>query len=185
MKNSLLFIFLILLSGACTKQSLETAYHNQESKIDKYITSLISDTITYKGIDSTCVHRNGGSNRVSLERGEGEELQDGAVVSFRYAAYVFTGGKPSSSNLFSTNVEELAVAAGWNSNNLDLNVKTMDLGEEDLITGLHNGLVGVQGGEHCVILFSGKYGFGNKKVGTIPANSALLYEIWVESISND
>ena len=35
------------------------------------------------------------------------------------------------------------------------------------------------------LLFSGKYGFGNKPFGTIPANSALLYKIWVESISND
>ena len=182
MKNRIFCILLVFLFAACSKQSLETAYHNQETKIDKYITSLINST---EGVDSTCVYRNGGANRVVLERGEGEELQDGAVVSFRYAAYVFTGSKPSSSNLFSTNVEELAVSAGWSTDSIDLDIRTMDLGEDNLVRGLHDGLVGVQGGEHCIILFSGKYGFGNNKVGTIPANSALLYEIWVESISND
>ena len=182
MKNRLFHILLILLLGACTKQSLETTYQNQETKIEKYITDLIGKT---EGLDSTFVHRNGGSNRIILEEGEGEELQDGAVVSFRYAAYVFTGNKPSSSALFSTNIEEIATNAGWSVDNLDLSIRTMDLGTDRLIKGLHDGLIGVKGGEHCEILFSGKYAYGNKKVGTIPANSALLYEIWVESISND
>ena len=35
------------------------------------------------------------------------------------------------------------------------------------------------------ILFSGKFGFGNKMIGIIPANSALAYKIWVISISNE
>ena len=35
------------------------------------------------------------------------------------------------------------------------------------------------------IIFSGKYGFGKKTFGIIPANSALLYKIWVHSISNE
>ena len=54
-----------------------------------------------------------------------------------------------------------------------------------MVTGLRNGLVGVKGGEECYILFSGKYGFGNKQSGTIPANSALVYHVWVESLSNE
>ena len=59
------------------------------------------------------------------------------------------------------------------------------MAEARFIEGLKNGLRGVRGGEHCQILFSGKYGFGNEEFGIIPANSALLYEIWVEAISND
>jgi FKBP-type peptidyl-prolyl cis-trans isomerase len=47
------------------------------------------------------------------------------------------------------------------------------------------GLEGVKAGEECEIIFSGKYGFGNKAFGMIPAKSALLYKIWVVSISND
>ena len=44
---------------------------------------------------------------------------------------------------------------------------------------------GVKAGEECEIIFSGKYGFGNDSFGIIPANSALLYKIWVISISNE
>jgi FKBP-type peptidyl-prolyl cis-trans isomerase len=57
--------------------------------------------------------------------------------------------------------------------------------EYELIPGLKAGLTGVKGGEECQIFFSGKYGFGNESVGIVPANSALVYKIWVESISND
>ena len=34
-------------------------------------------------------------------------------------------------------------------------------------------------------LFSGKYAYGSHIQGTIPARSALVYHIWVNSISND
>ena len=47
-----------------------------------------------------------------------------------------------------------------------------------------NGLYGVKAGQECYILFNGKYGFGNKPVGTVSANAALLYHIWVQSIQN-
>jgi FKBP-type peptidyl-prolyl cis-trans isomerase len=61
----------------------------------------------------------------------------------------------------------------------------MALAESDLIQGLSDGLTGVKSGEHCQILFSGKYGYGKKPFGTIPANSAVLFEIWVEAVSNE
>lgn len=34
-------------------------------------------------------------------------------------------------------------------------------------------------------MFSGQYAFGDNEFGTIPANSALLYYIWVEAVSNE
>ena len=64
-------------------------------------------------------------------------------------------------------------------------VKTVRLSADDgLVTGLHNGLEGVRAGEICYILFSGQYGFGKRAVGIIPGNSAILYQIRVESVSN-
>ena len=64
-------------------------------------------------------------------------------------------------------------------------VLTINMKEYELVPGLRSGLIGVRSGEECQILFTGKYGFGNKAFGTIPANSPLVYRIWVESISND
>ena len=59
------------------------------------------------------------------------------------------------------------------------------MGSDTMVKGLRNGLVGVRAGEECEIIFSGKYGFGRKAFGIIPANSALLYKIWVHSISHE
>ena len=56
---------------------------------------------------------------------------------------------------------------------------------EELLEGLRKGLEGVRAGEECEIMFSGKYGYGNKTFGIIPATSALLYKIWVVGVSNE
>lgn len=166
-----------LVSG-CTKQSLENTYNNQESKIDTYINSLLA-----KDENLRVVH-NSGAHRVVLVEGEGDELTSRGSVAFYYAGYVFTNGL-SASNLFFTNDQATAESANWKVTGADFSVKVEDMADAELLKGLRNGLVGVKGGEECVIVFSGKYGFGKKAVGTIPANSALAYHVWVESVNND
>lgn len=85
--------------------------------------------------------------------------------------------------LFATNHYATAALSGWTLSEGDFAPMTVDLGSGDLVEGLQAGLPGVRAGEVCDILFSGKYGLGKKPLGTIPANSALLYRIWVVSIS--
>ena len=118
------------------------------------------------------------------KEGEGEELKSNGSVAFYYAGYVFSSGI-NSSNLFSTNHQETAASAGWTLTDEDDDILTINLESYELIPGLKSGLEGVKTGEECQILFSGKYGFGKKGVGIVPANSALVYKIWVESISNE
>ena len=57
------------------------------------------------------------------------------------------------------------------------------MAETDMLEGLRDGLVGVRAGEECEILFTAKYGYGNKTFGIIPVNSALLYKISVVAVS--
>jgi FKBP-type peptidyl-prolyl cis-trans isomerase 2 len=105
-------------------------------------------------------------------------------VSFYYAGYVFNGSV-SSSNLFITNHQATAEQAGWDLTDAGYELYEINLGEARLVQGLKDGLYGVKAGEECEIIFSGKYGFGNENFGIIPANSALLYKIWVAGVSND
>ena len=165
----------LLGTVSCTKSKLEVTYNNQESKIDSYISN--------KGDEYRSV-RNGGANRLVLKEGEGEELRQNGFVSFYYAGYTFNGSV-SSSNMFVTNHQATAEQAGWNLTDADYQIYEINLGEARLIPGLKDGLLGVKAGEECEILFSGKYGFGNEKFGIIPANSALLYKIWVVGVAND
>ena len=166
---------LMLSMCSCMKSKLEVTYNNQESKIDSYINSKGEE---YRSL------RNGGANRLVLKEGEGEELQKDGFVSFYYAGYTFNGSF-SQSNLFATNHQQTAEQANWNLTDPEYMIYEINLGDAKLIQGLKDGLVGVRAGEECEILFSGKYGFGNEEFGIIPANSALLYKIWVVGVAND
>ena len=175
MKQPALLFLIALLALSCTKESVRTAWSNQEASIDKFVKSQSGEAV-YRG----------GSVRVILQAGTGEEgLKKNGTVSFYYAGYVFGGRAPAASALFATNREETANTSGWTLSDGSYDILTVNLGEADLVTGLKNGLVGVKEGEECYVLFSSKYGFGDRTVGTIPALSPLIYHLWVESISNE
>ena len=168
------------MAVSCTKESVKTMYSTQEKWIESFINSQTSSN------EDAYVVSNKGSQRVVVATGEGEELSENGTISFYYAGYVLKSSSISSSNLFATNKEEIATAASWNTSSEDrFDILTLNLSEADLVEGLKNGLVGVKGGEECYILFSAKYGFGKKPLGTIPANAALAYHIWAESTSNE
>ncbi|MGM9735625.1 MAG: FKBP-type peptidyl-prolyl cis-trans isomerase [Candidatus Cryptobacteroides sp.] len=167
-----------LISASCTKQKLELTYSSQESYIDKYITAILDTAKT-----GSVAYR-AGSSRVTTVQGEGEELKENGTLSFYYAGYTFKGSL-SRDNLFCTNNADTAAESKWSLEDQDFDILTVNLAESGFVEGLRNGLVGVKAGEECQILFSGKYGFGKKPFGIIPANSALLYKIWVKGISNE
>lgn len=185
--TTLLLILTCLVASSCLKEKREATYNSQESKIDQYISNNMyvkrtegDETIT----DTLRVVYSGGASRLVTKEGTGEELKEGGTVSIYYAGYSFTNGK-SSSNLFATNREETATAAKWTLTDADFSLYTIDLRDAEIVEGLRQGLIGVKSGEECQILFSGKYGFGKKPLGTVPANSAILFEIWVEGVSNE
>lgn len=165
---------------ACNKESIQTLYASQESRIESFLDSQLSAN------PNAYVVSRDGTHRLVLADGSGDTLRADGNIAFRWAGYIMSGNNLSSSNLFGTNSLEIAEAAGWASGDADaFRIEILQLSEADLVPGLKKGLSGVRSGEESIILFSGKYGFGNKALGTIPANAALAYHIWVESISND
>ncbi len=99
-------------------------------------------------------------------------------------ATISGSGSASGLTLFATNHYLTAQLAGMTLTDPDYSIMSVKLSDKDLLDGLRYGLAGVRAGEVCDILFNAKYGFEDEELGTIPANSALLYRIWVESISN-
>jgi len=172
------YILALVLASACSRSSLQTTYNSQEEKIDSYIQSLLKKDETLR-----VVHSNG-SHRVVMIEGEGNELEKNGNIAFYYAAYVFSSGI-TSSNLIATNHQATAESAKLSVDDPNYELVTMSLKDAELFDGLKAGLVGVKAGEECIILFSGKYAAGKRGLGTIPANSALAYYIWVEGVSND
>ena len=164
---------------SCTKQQVQASYDKQETMIDNFVTAQLKTEGTY------AVY-NKGSVRLVTVKGEGaDSLAADGVVSYYYALYRLTSSPINSSNLISTNNAEIAGSSWSLSDESAFDIITAKLDEAGYIEGLRNGLAGVRDGQECYILFSGQYGFGDRIHGTIPANSGLVYHIWVSSISND
>ena len=162
--------FLLL---SCAKEEKELTVADQEAAIESYINQNFSQYY---------IVRRGGSNRIIVDTtvvGATDSLEYGDSLYFYYAGYTFTS---SPSSLFSTNNEYLATESGFSLSDQDFSIKKVHFTPGAMISGLENGLYGVKDGEHCVILFSAKYGFYDDYVYNIPKLSALAFEIWVEDV---
>lgn len=162
----------------CNKADLVIMYAKQQDNIDKYIESQ-------KAADSTLVVvRNNGVYRIQRVAGSAaDSLKAGQSVSLLYAAYKMTNASaPNASALFATNNEEIAKAARFNIDSTAFQILTLDF-PGDLVDGLKYGLEGVREGGEYEVIFSGKYGLGNKILGNVPASSALLYKFWIKSVN--
>ena len=187
MKNRIQLAFLLIVStlfASCLKTQLETTYNKQEDQIDKYIESKMVVQNEEGGTDTLRVVRNGGANRLVLKEGTGDPLTGDGHVALYYAGYTFSGNV-SASNLFGTNMLSAAEEAGWRAEDVQDELYEVSMSDAEFIEGLRKGLEGVRAGEECEIMFSAKYGFGNKSLGIIPAKTALLYRIWVIGVTND
>ena len=173
------------LASACNKQSVQSAYDKQETNIASFVAAQCkadeTATVTYKdGVIRVTLH-----DDLPREGLLADTLRMGGTVSFHYAGYTLTGASISASNMFATNHKATADAAGWRiSDTTAFHIQTLTL-DDRLLDGLQKGLEGVRNQDECYILFSGKYGYGSHVQGTIPARSALVYHVWVSSISND
>ena len=165
-----LALTLCSLAG-CAKEERELAYANQESAIEKYLQGKFPG-------DS--VIRNNGANRVIIDSASSANiLEYGDTLYLFYAGYVFNG---SPSALFATNVQSVAESAKFTLTDADFSPLVVQYNKGVFVEGLENGLFGVGEGEHSIILFSAKYGFGNDAIYNIPKLSALLYEVWIDRI---
>lgn len=169
-----------LIAVSCGNKQLETTYDKQESNIQAIAESL------GKSNPEAMIDYNNGSVRVTVDQGEGEALQEGGAVSFYYAGYYISGASLSANNLFATNYDTFASSARWSlSDSTAFKITTLNLAEDEIVSGLKNGLIGVKGGDECYVMFSGKHGFGKKKISNIPSRAALAYHLWIKSVSNN
>ena len=182
MKFKALYISLALgiLSVACQKEQETATFNAQEKRISTFVNTQLGTDTSFRAIYKD------GTTRLVVKKGSGDSLSTSGAISFYYAGYVFSSTTITASNLFSTNYKTLADDAIWAlPDTTAFNILTINMKNVNFLEGLKRALPGVQGGEECYILFSGKYGYRKRQVGTIPANSALAYHIWVESINNE
>ncbi len=165
----------VAVAASCNKEEREIAYADQETKIETFVNRNLSDSTAVR------VEYNGGAVRLVLTEGDDVDLNARGKVTFLYAGYNFTNGSIAQTAMFATNNPDLS----WNvSDSTVFQPVTVDMADNDLMKGLQKGLLGVRAGEECYILFSGKYGLGTNKLGTIPANAPLAFHLWIQNVEN-
>jgi len=186
MKRSTCIFAAVLLAAvwalSCSKQAVQTTYDKQTTNIEKFLEAQM------KADTNARLTLNDGAYRLVLHDtlpAHRDSLREGGRVSLHYACYTLTSSSVSKSNLIATNRESVAKSAGWTlSDTTQFKLDTLRL-DGSLLEGLRRGLLGVKAQDEGYILFNGKYGFGKKEHGMIPANAALVYQIWIEQIYND
>ena len=174
-------IYILLAAAAlllsCSKDR-DLMYSNQETRIESFVQKQLEADSTLR-----VVHK-GGATRVVMVEGEGPELTPRGKATVNFAGYNFASGNIGTSSLFATNSRDMA-SSGWTlSDESVFEALELDMTDKGLLQGLRDGMEGVREGEECYILFNGKYAFGKSKIGTIPANAALAFRIWVLSVEN-
>ena len=179
MRKMTVILLSLAFAGACTQQALQTTYDKQTTNIESFISAQM------KADETATLTRTGGAYRVTLNDTldpTRDSLGWNGKVTMDYALYVLTGASVSASNLVATSLESVAQAAGWDlSDKSQFQQVTVDM-QDDILEGLKMGLYGVQPQDEAYILFTGKYGYGSREQGTIPAKSGLVYHVWIESI---
>ncbi len=167
------------LAVSCGKDEAASAYSQQESNIESIVQSLTGNN------DDATVDYLDGSVRVTVVHGEGEALKEGGTVTMKYAGYRVIGSSLDADNLFVTNDKDFAESSNWTvTDSTVFKTDTFKLNDETFVKGLKTGMVGVKAGDECVILFSGKHGFGKHTTGVVPGKSALAYHLWISSVAN-
>lgn len=179
MKRFAIILLSLAALGACTQQALQTTYDKQTTNIESFISAQM------KADETATLTRTGGAYRLTLNDTldpTRDSLGWNGSVTLNYALYVLSGSSVSAQNLVATSLESVATAAGWKLSDTDqYHPVTLSM-QEDLLEGLKMGLYGVQPQDEAYILFTGKYGYGSREQGTIPAKSALVYHVWIDSI---
>ena len=151
---SLLLLFFL----SCQNDLMEERRFEQQRRIERFIEAN-TKTHTYSD----------GVYHMVIEPGYGYRIQPGDTVKFWYVAYTLD------SRVFDTNIYEIA-----REHELDtLTHHTLfmpieyEVGSGILIEGLNRGIPLCRGGEISTIVFNSDYGFGEDKIGPIPAWSPL------------
>ena len=157
------------LLPACNKEAVQLAYDKQENNIASFVDAQLkadtTATVTYKdGVVRVVLH-----DTLAREGLLADTLRTGGTVSFYYAGYTLSGASVSNGNLFATNHQKTADAAGWRlSDTTAFKIQTLTL-DKQLLDGLQRGLEGVRCWTACSAVWKA-FGTRTSAMSCFPAN---------------
>lgn len=122
-------------------------------------------------------------------RDEKPTVDWGSTITISYSAYIFTGSKPTTTNLYATNEEEkieelknlgLNTSYEWTTDPLEVTI-----GQSAILKGLEEALPECKEGDTVEIYMTFAKANGNNYVGMVPAKSAVVWIINILSVTNN
>ncbi|MDR2652507.1 MAG: FKBP-type peptidyl-prolyl cis-trans isomerase [Prevotellaceae bacterium] len=181
----LIFIVSVLTFASCSNE--ETVVNTEDRLLSTFYNNAISDTTgQINVVDSAIVD---GVIKLSLYLGDSNnKIEQGDSVNFYYIGAVLNSTNVSNyintSNVFTTNIDSIAVKCGL-AGMIGNGVEKSIAGRNHYIKGLDIGLTMMNEYENALILFPSQLAYGDMSVGTVPANSPLIFQIIITKIKKN
>jgi len=160
--------FCVVIICSCEKSEDEDVFSRQEEDINTYVQGVLHENFQV-------YHKEGsGVWRVVEKPGSGDDVVvRGSKIKIDYFLYLFDSR--------SERGEGVLIYADES----DPDDEWLTVGGGELITGLDIGVVGAKLNETCQIVFSGRYGYGDKQVGLVPKMQPLSIRVTIKELKND
>lgn len=183
---------------SCSNEN-DAALTSQQTSISRYLTSshqprLIAEADIANSLDNEpqfyvqwgldiyryiATYYDEGRNQKSV-------VEHDSTIEMTYSAYVFSGSKPSISNLYATNdpvnIETLKAAGLNTSYEWSEEPMVVHFGREEIIPALETALTGCVEGDKVEIYLTYDVAYGKHYVGLVPPKSAVVWIIDINSV---
>ena len=166
MKLAAVVILSVVFLAACGK--LDFNVDGQRTRIESYLNGREYDYTYQDGVYKYTYYTEGG--RSGIVRGDS--------VYIYFSGYVFANGPGA---LFTTNIEEDAVAADMEATAMDFSPQGIKIGGE-VIPGIDLGLPGSVEGDSLMLFITNDLAYGDRPMGTLPRGATVAFKIVVDKV---
>lgn len=178
----------------------DTVLNNQQTAISRYLTGshqpkLIAESeLSGSMTENPAFYTQWGLDiyrYISTYYNEGRdqmpEIDWDDTIEITYSAYIFNSGKPTITDLFATNDEEMIVQL----ENLGLNTSyewtsepmTVHIGSGEMLDSLEKALVGCREGDSVEVYLTYDAAYGKHHIGMVPSKSAQVWYIDILTVT--
>ncbi|MDR1983300.1 MAG: FKBP-type peptidyl-prolyl cis-trans isomerase [Prevotellaceae bacterium] len=185
-KKMLMFSLAIFMFAACSNEE-GTVVNSEEKLISTFYINAISDeTGLLNIVDSAIVD---GVVKLSFDVGNSNnKIEKGDSVNFYYIGAVLNSTNINNylntSNVFVTNIDSIAVKCGL-AGMIGRGIEKGIAGQNHYIKGLDTGLTLLNEYENALIFFPSQLAYGGNRIGAVPANSPLIFQIIITKIKKN
>ena len=173
----IMLLAISVLAMSCAKDKEAENITKQEEIIEAYWAKLEIDNINVfeKDTDEDIF-------RVVLQKGdETQSIAAGDSIHFFYTGAIFTDKGLELSRVFDTNEASVAKELKL-STEQELKIREDVAGMGRFVSGLEKGILRMHKGEEAHIIFTSKFGYGDKAMSTIPKYSPIIFKVKIVEV---